>query len=1267
MNRRTARIFSWLLAAPLVVAVVASLVVWRYAQTDEFRSFLHERLFEAVRDSIEGEVALGELSGSIWSGLRLDGVSIRQRGEEVVSARALIVRLSPLRQAVAWLFSSRWHIASLEVIEPAIHAIEREDGRWNLAELLKAADGDRPAGPELSLHRIALSDGRVAATLASGLEVRLGSLSLEGRARFLRSGRSIEVARVELLSRSAGIPDARWRGSVSYDDTSGVATIRLRSLALRTAGSELRLSGSAAGDPVRLDLEAELPRLAADEVRVLFPGVPLRADLAGAIAATGPLAALELRGRLKASGGSLAVAATLDASRPRLPYRATLVARDLPVERLFHVAGFAGRVSGRASLAGAGPELSRASAQGRLAAATVGDWKLGTLAFSASFAGREIAFAARASDNGIARLSGKVSAAAPIGYRLELEARDVDVRKAASDPRRIPAATRLSLDLRLRGEGLDLEKAQARGSLSLLPSRVGPLSVSGGDLAATLRRGRLTVEKLTAAGEEARVDAAGEIDLAGRRTVRLAYRVRAGDLARWLALAGLEGRGSLDAEGELRGTLESLTAEGKARASEIGFGGVSAGAATFQWFLSDALEPAVNGRIAVRAADVKTPVALERLDLTARLAGRSPLDARGEIVARDRMQRSHRLAARVQHAGASTRISLESVALESPRGVWRSAGAAGAVLREKRLSLERLELRRDASALAAEGLVALEGAQEFRVEWRRVPLGEIRDLFSFAVDVSGATSGELEVRGTARAPVVAAKLRAEPFVVSGQSYGVLEGSASYAGKRAAVALELRQDALHSLSARGEVPLALAWEGGRLVASPGELDLRLRSQGLSIALLAPLVPQVEKLQGTLSLEIALRGPLRSPAPRGWFELEGARGRIRPLGLSLTGVRASGRVAPGKAHLDRIAARSGPGELTGSGELELDGFGIGRLRLALEARDFGVIDTREYQAGVSGRLRVAGTADRPAVSGELTVTRASLRPDIAALGGRAPDAPDPTIVVAKNEAELESLRAAEKAAPRRSDDRTKALGFYEALALDLAVRVPRGTWVRPRDGEIEIAGEVRLRKERGGDPTLTGEIRSVRGWYAFHGRKFQITKGEILFTGGPDIDPGLRIAASHKAPPYRIDMLVGGSLNKPTLALRSEPSLEEGDILSVLLFGKPVKELDRGERVDLQAQALKATSEFVASGLRQSVARRLGVDTLEVGFGEDPRKARVEVGKYVSRDVFVSAAQEFGETQGQQYSIEYHLSPNWQLKSSTNSRGETGIDLFWRREY
>ena len=160
----------------------------------------------------------------------------------------------------------------------------------------------------------------------------------------------------------------------------------------------------------------------------------------------------------------------------------------------------------------------------------------------------------------------------------------------------------------------------------------------------------------------------------------------------------------------------------------------------------------------------------------------------------------------------------------------------------------------------------------------------------------------------------------------------------------------------------------------------------------------------------------------------------------------------------------------------------------------------------------------------------------------------------------------------------------------------------------------------------------------------------------------------MAATFKNPRYRVTAHIGGSATKPTLALSSDPPLEQADILAVLLFGKPARELGKGESAALQQQALSLAAGYVMPELRTSVMDTLGLDELDVQMPQGTTQpGRVAVGRYVVGDVFVSLAQEFGTRIAQVVGVEYGITRDISIKGSTSTRGDSAVDLFWHRRY
>ena len=83
-----------------------------------------------------------------------------------------------------------------------------------------------------------------------------------------------------------------------------------------------------------------------------------------------------------------------------------------------------------------------------------------------------------------------------------------------------------------------------------------------------------------------------------------------------------------------------------------------------------------------------------------------------------------------------------------------------------------------------------------------------------------------------------------------------------------------------------------------------------------------------------------------------------------------------------------------------------------------------------------------------------------------------------------------------------------------ALDVAIEWPRNVWYRDGVSQFETRGAIRVQKLASSSALiLSGSITSIRRFYNYFGRAFNIESGEIKFTGTPDNNPLLAIEASY----------------------------------------------------------------------------------------------------------------------------------------------------------
>lgn len=224
-------------------------------------------------------------------------------------------------------------------------------------------------------------------------------------------------------------------------------------------------------------------------------------------------------------------------------------------------------------------------------------------------------------------------------------------------------------------------------------------------------------------------------------------------------------------------------------------------------------------------------------------------------------------------------------------------------------------------------------------------------------------------------------------------------------------------------------------------------------------------------------------------------------------------------------------------------------------------------------------------------------------------------------------------------------------------------------------VEISGNIELIKNKNYFE-LFGSVETVRGQYDLLGRTFVIKNGSISFQGGEEINPHLNIDASYSfrnqgSASQELTVQITGTLNSPDINfMLNGSSVNEGDALSYILFGKAMNELTMNEQQNVQGAgaekvAEKAAASVVSSQLSSFLGDKLNLDYLEVKSENGFDNASVVVGQYITKDLFVSYEQRFGQTDEKdvakyEVKLEYELFKFLFFKLN-NSSTHSGFDV------
>lgn len=1271
---RALRRITWLFILLLLVVVVVGVTL--FVRTERFRVLLREQLVTTLNATLRGEVDLGQVEGSVWSNLTLHDLVVTYRDTEVLRAPRITLRynLFPLLQG-------RLQITHLEGAAPTLRLIQDAQGTWNLLEALSSENAEEPTatetgGLDILLETLALANAQIDVTLA-GQDVapyRLAETNLLAQVAIASGGTEVQVRQLTTQLRVDPLPTVLVGATLTYQDTTTPATVHIANLTLDTHQSHLRVTGEVS-DLRTLDTKADLviDKLATAEIKQLVPNWPLTQDLSGTLQCRGPLSDVRTQFVFAATDAHITGGIRSNLMHEPLSYEGTITISGFDTQKMLQRQDVGGVIDGTVEVRGLGTAFAALEGKMDLAvrALEVSRWQLGNVAVSGSMAQQRGTINGKLESTlGYATWQGTVDLTETRPrYQMNLAMEHLNIKKVPTGME--PVISDLNVTGAISGKGFALSDIEAQADVSLRPSTIGPVAVERGRLAARLTEGRVQIAEFTLDAKDTTVAVRGKFGIAKEHAGQLSYAVHVGNVSPWLSLAGQRGTGALRLTGKAQGSPDDLQVQGELTATRLHVGelAVQEGAVTFQLDDIGQLQP--SGMVTATLQNIEAGVTLKKAEAKVTLPQSRPPSAPAlaqvAITVQDAAARTHRLRGEASYQAAQVTARLTELTVEAPDGLWTLAQPTQLVQDRTGVTIERFLMTNGAQHIQLDGRAGLSGPQDLHLLIDRFALDALQTIWLQRPKISGLLTVDAHMEGTAAAPRLTSKLEVTGLRVAGQDYVGLSAALGYAGQRATFDVTFRQDATHAMSVIGAVPLAVSWaEGGRTRAL-GDMNLQIRSAGLNLAFLNAFTDQtVNGVAGELSLDLALQGSVFRPQARGSFALNQGQARLTPLGVQISQVMVQAQVNPEEVRIVQLSAQAGDGRLTGSGVIALREYLPQQLTLSLAADRWPAIHTHRYHVELSGQISGQGPLSHPFVRGNLQVPTATLRPDLAFLTAQ-PVQRDSTIIV------LPADRAVAVPSPSTAAATDNATGLSEPqivknLALDLTIRLPHNTWIKHQDGDVELTGAVHITKRAGGKAILVGTINVVRGWLNLQGRRFTLSQGQVIFTGGETINPTLDIIAQYRLPQYVVEAVVGGTIEKPTLTLRSDPTLEQADILALLLFGKPVNALGRTEKTNFQQQALQLTGGYIAAQIAESVSQALGLEDLGIDLRQvHLTSGRVGFGRYFGPNTYVSASQDLVGKTGHQVTVDHYLSPQWTITTSNSTDGDNTAGITWEKRY
>lgn len=844
-----------------------------------------------------------------------------------------------------------------------------------------------------------------------------------------------------------------------------------------------------------------------------------------------------------------------------------------------------------------------------------------------------------------------------------------------------------------------LDRLNVAGQVQLSESTVQGVPLTKAAIDADLANGIATIREMNAEGRGLVATARGTAAVGSTGESLLDVHIVTDDLKALGAQISQPLSGSADLTAQVTGPADRPVATGTLNGQTLAYGDTAKALTLNSAFTAEVPERDIS-RATVKGSIESTFLQLSGQEL---VSARTTIDYANQQVAveghLEQPDRAVDLAGVVAFGEDGRDVTLRRLEVASAGAVW--ALPAG---REAHVRIEPTLVRVEGLAFShGEGLIDITGAlplveeavspqNVLKVQATNVQVADVNQLLLGTRKLAGVINAQGTVGGFMKAPTVDANLAVTAGAVEDVQFDALRADVKYKGDRATIDAALDQTATNRLTAVGTLPIA---SGG--APSTAKLELRVKSTPIDLGLAQAFTKEVSAIGGVGVIDMTVTGSLQDPILDGGVQID--NGTFTVEGTGVTYSNATARIVFEQNHLQigQFQLQDEDGHLLKAvGALDVFGRSAqGALDLKITAEQFHMLDSRLGNVQMNVDMTLAGDVAHPRISGMLRVDQGridvgqvlevttksvySTRPQAAEDDPDAPP-PDPN----------DGGPTLAEATPQRPKAPTPSL--FDRLDLDLQVRLPDNLVLRGRDlrasgssmglGDINIVagGTLSLKKPIGAPTTIVGEMAIVRGYYSFQGRRFDVQRDSVVrFRGQSPIDPQIDITADREISGVMTSVNVKGSASRPGIDFSSNPSLDDADVLSLIVFGQSVNDLGGTQRTSLSEKAASMAAGAIATPLADSVARALNLDLFEIQAPSDSSSSPVvSAGSQIGTRLYVGVRQEIGKGDtSSAVSVEYRIASFLRLVTSiaqgaaqkqTTSRDEAGgIDLMFVFRY
>jgi len=398
-------------------------------------------------------------------------------------------------------------------------------------------------------------------------------------------------------------------------------------------------------------------------------------------------------------------------------------------------------------------------------------------------------------------------------------------------------------------------------------------------------------------------------------------------------------------------------------------------------------------------------------------------------------------------------------------------------------------------------------------------------------------------------------------------------------------------------------------------------------------------KIDTARGDAQYVFAITGNWDNPKISGGMHISDGVFSLKDLPYHISSLNGYVSMDEDRIMIEKLSCKIGGGSVELSGVAYLKALKLQRFHTDAVLNNVGLELAKDFPANISGNLLYTGTRDSQTLSGDVRINRAAYRQPI------------------EWKSWLLKAKAMEK--PRGE------IGALEKTRLNVRVEGADDIIINNNMARASLKVDMVLRGTLA-SPLLFGRVETKTGIVFFRNNEFRILNATADFSDPKRINPVMNITAETTVQGYDIRMSLEGQLDHFTMALSSNPSLEEIEILSLLTVGTLSKGVQGGMGYSAATSFLSGQVQDLAQERVKSITGldRIGMESSVSKVTGKPEQRLVVAKRLIGDKLSVTYSTSFSSVATDIIRIEYNIGTNVSLIGQRDEAGGFGGGIKFR---